>query len=482
MKQDPIEVLRKISVLFFAPIEEIWRGLVARIVPWHWCGLWSLFAALLAVTGLDKFLFHKASIFYLYPSGPIIFKIYLIALATMGFWIWAWVQVRNRFVKLKKLTAAFRGAGFVSPTGRIPNFIRDRSLDPMTRKLTVTNAGFPLQTFQAKQKTVESEMGIFIDDIKENRERRTVDFIYSHHPMPSEIFFDANHVERPFEIVVGRTRAQMIRSTFLDNPHLLVAGQTGGGKSTFLRQLILSLHLLKASTKFLLIDLKGGLEFSLFDRRPGFTVVPGVAQAIAQLLLINRIIDERMKFLKENQSKDLLEYFKKSGKPAKAINLDRHFIVVDEAAEMFLAGQHANVKDVQAARGILSRVARQGRAIGIHLVVATQRPDSKSLDPQIKANLTGVLCFQMMNDSSSIAVLGNGRATDLPRIPGRAIWKSGMDMIEVQTPFLSVEDAESLLPKQVEEVAKPMPQDQGNHHRQQNAAADVKNLKGTQVD
>ena len=90
-------------------------------------------------------------------------------------------------------------------------------------------------------------------------------------------------------------------------------------------------------------------------------------------------------------------------------------------------------------------IARQGRAAGINLVIATQRPDSRSLDPQVKANLSGALCFPMQNDSSSITVLGNGRATDIPLIPGRAIWKEGPVMTEVQTPYLSIEEADQLL-------------------------------------
>jgi hypothetical protein len=51
----------------------------------------------------------------------------------------------------------------------------------------------------------------------------------------------------------------------------------------------------------------------------------------------------------------------------------------------------------------------------------------------------------MSNDASSMTVLGNGRATDLPVIPGRALWKSGIEMTEVQTPFLTIETSEELL-------------------------------------
>lgn len=443
--QSRIDATLKNIEFCLEPIEQLAHGIATNTVPWPVCAGWTVGSSMVLFFKIDLFILSHTPFSGLYPYHPFLYKLYALSLSTSAFWVWAWAQVKKKREKLKLLTQAFKNAGLESKIGRLPNLISDFPLDPMTRKMRLTNAGFPVSSFQAQSKFVESELGIFIDEIKENRETRTVDVIYSHFPMATEVLYSEEGANRPFEFKVGQTRANTIAASFKETPHLLVAGQTGGGKSTFLRQLIVHLHLQKKGTNFLLIDLKGGLEFAMFENRKNFAVVPHVLAAVAELQKINSLLDERMTFLKENESKDIEAYFKKKDKPKNAPDLSRQIIVVDEAAEMFLAGHHAKSNEVQAARGILSRIARQGRALGIHLVVATQRPDSKSLDPQVKANLTGVICFQMMNDSSSIAVLGNGRATDLPKVPGRAIWKNGIEMLEVQTPYMSAEVAESLL-------------------------------------
>lgn len=436
--------LKNISLLL-EPIKELTRGIKTNTIPWHICAGWTVGSVLVLFFKIDLFVLSHTRFSGLYPYHPILYKMYAFSFSTLGFWVWAWGEVRKKKDKLKILTNALKNAGLESKIGRLPNLISDYPLDPLTRKMRLTNAGFPVSSFRDQSKYIESELGVFIDEIKENRERRAVDIIYSHFPMANEVLYSQNSTARSYEFLVGQTRAHAITATLRDTPHLLVAGQTGGGKSTFLRQLIVHLYIHEKGCKFLLIDLKGGLEFSMFENRKSFVVVPHVLAAVEQLQHINTLLDERMVFLKENQCKDIDSYFKKEKKAEKPINLSRQIVVVDEAAEMFLAGHHAKSTEVQAARAILSRIARQGRAVGIHIIVATQRPDSRSLDPQVKANLTGVICFQMMNDASSIAVLGNGRATDLPKIPGRAIWKNGIEMIEVQTPFLSVEVAETLL-------------------------------------
>lgn len=445
--------------LLFKIIQELFLGMRTSTFPWPICTLYTVSISIILIFKIDLYLISQTPFRILYPYYPFFYKLYAFSLSSLAFWIWAGIQVKKKNETLKLLTQAFKSAGIISKLGRLPQLISDYPLDPMTRKMRLTNAGFPLASFRDQSSYVESELGIFIDEIKENRETRTVELIYSHFPLATEVPYSPDKANKPLQFLVGKTRANHIITSFRETPHLLIAGQTGGGKSTFLRQLIVHTYLQKNGCKFLLIDLKGGLDFSMFENRKNFTVVPHVLAAVSELKLINTLLDERMSFLKENQCKDIEAFFDLKTKLAKTMDLSRQIIVVDEAAEMFLAGYHAKSKEVQTARGILSRIARQGRALGIHLVVATQRPDSKSLDPQVKANLTGVICFQMMNDASSIAVLGTGRATDLPKVPGRAIWKNGVDMIEVQTPYLSAEAAESLLGLPDKEPEKPKPQE-----------------------
>lgn len=455
--------------LLLSPIEELIYGIKSNSVPWDICAGWAFVSTFILIFKIDYLFLDLVSLKNLYPYDSLFYRIYSFCLLTSLFWIWAWAQVKIKRDKLSLLTDAFKSAGLESKIGRIPQFISDYALDPLIRKMRLTNAGFPLMKFTEQSKFLESALGIFIDEIKEDREKRAIDIIYSHYPMVTEVKYSPAAASRALSFMVGQTRAQNIVTSFRQFPHILVAGQTGGGKSTFLRQLIVNTYLNMKTARFLMVDLKGGLEFSMFENYNAFTVVPNIQATVKELKSINKVLSERMEFLKKNKCKDIDAYFAKHAGLAKCdISLNRQFVVVDEAAEMFLAGTHAKSNEIQEARAVLSRVARLGRAIGVHLIVATQRPDSKALDSQVKANLTGVICFQMMNDASSIAVLGNGRASDLPRVPGRAIWKNGIEMLEVQTPFLTEDDAVKLLgePDKKEKPAKEAAKEEINEKQQ----------------
>ena len=357
-------IIETIFKFISTPSKEMFYGIKSRTIPWTFCSAWSGIFGLILFFKIDHYFFQYMPFRKLYPYHPILYKVYCFSLVTFSFWLWSLNQARLKKQKLSILTAAFKSAGLVSKIGRLPNLVSDYPIDGTTRKMRLTNAGFPVASFKDQSRFVESELGIFIDEVREDRETRTVDYIYSHFPIPSEIIYTPDLATKTYEFPIGQTRANTITANLKSCPHLLVAGQTGGGKSTFLRQVIVHLAIQNKKTHFLLIDLKGGLEFSLFENRKQFEVVPSVKVAIAHLNKIEAKINQRLEFLKVQDCKDVDAYYSKANKPKEAIDLNRFVVVIDEAAEMFLAGHHAKANEIQQARAVLSKIARQGRALG----------------------------------------------------------------------------------------------------------------------
>lgn len=445
----------------FKPVREIYDGIRTGTIPWIPCLTVTVVFEVCLFFQFDFWLISKTNFIWLYPEAKALYYFYYFTLVTSSFWVWAFLQVGVKRRLTQRLTEMFQSCGLRNNLGKLPNLVFDRPLDAATRKLRLTRAVLPLKAFNDARESLNSGLQIFIDEIRENRVEGTVDVIYSHYPMPNIFKIEDIVSIGRNRFLVGITRSKKVYSDLDLTPHLLVAGQTGKGKSTFLRQFITSLFLNDKTARFTLVDLKGGLEFQLFEKLPRIEIPESTKMAVFAIQKILETLDERMRLLKANRCKDIVEFQNLEADKrvdaegvSKNISLNRHIIVVDEAAEMFLAGHHASAQEIQTAKRVLSKVARQGRSLGVHLVVATQRPDSKALDPQVKANLAGVICFQMANDASSITVLGNGRATDLPPTPGRAIWKCGADMVEVQTPLLETSEVEELFKDEHKESPK----------------------------
>jgi S-DNA-T family DNA segregation ATPase FtsK/SpoIIIE len=310
----------------------------------------------------------------------------------------------------------------------------------------------PKDRFDAAKDALQSGLQVYVDEIKEDRKGGTIDVIYSHDPMPSLTKIEDIRSVGKDKIIIGMARAKTVTTSLSDVPHFLIAGETGGGKSTFLRQVIASLYINNEDMDFTLVDLKGGLEFTSFADLKGVSVVTSLDAAVPALVGLEDKLSKRIEVYRGQGVKDIEAFRSKLRKGAKAegksdahAHSRRHLLVIDEVAELFLAGTRARAQDVQAARAASSRLARQGRAVGIHLILGTQRPDVRALDSQIKGNIPGRVCFQMPDHASSMVVLGNTRARELPGVAGRAIWQRGLEMVEVQTPFLSPEEVETLL-------------------------------------
>lgn len=437
------------------PVIEIFYGIKKDTIPYLPILTWGVIFDILILSHLDQKLFQYLKLSWLYPQNPIAYSIYSFAGATLGLWIWGAIQARKKTNMIQRLTEVFQESGLKSPMGKLPNFIFDKPVDELVRRLRVTNAFMPKAKFNEAKDRLESSLQVYIDEISESKSGGTVDILYSHFEISKLVEMkDLKSIGR-HQFLVGQTRAKTIYSSLIETPHLLIGGQTGGGKSTFLRQLITTLYCNNKDYSFTLIDMKGGLEFQLFENRDRIKVIATPNDSSNQFTFLDQLLTERFELLKTNQCKDIEEFQQKpkeqlklpEGVKAESYKLSRNIIVIDEAAELFLAGGKSNVSQVQEMTRKVIRLAAQGRAVGIHLIIATQKPDSKAISSQIKANLTGIISFPMATLGASFSILGNGRAKELPAIAGRAVWKSGLDQFEVQTAFLSPDQTKAELDK-----------------------------------
>lgn len=425
------------------PLVGLYYGFKQRLIPFELLLTFSSVFCFSHNIGVDFFAYHSLHLDKIYPESFLGHLKQNIFYFVLPFLIWGFFEGAKRIRFKKRVEETLVTAGLRSVLGKVPEVVGLYPVDQDTQKLVLTKVSFALCDFVNAKARIESGLRAYVDDIKENRIKGTVEILFSDMSLPTSVRYKKVDSHTTSSFFVGSTRANEIFGDLDKTPHLLVAGQTGGGKSTFLRNLITTLFLNSPEMKFTLIDLKGGLEFQLFEELSRVEVIPNLDKAIEELSSLQAELIRRIEYLKKNKVKDITHLDSKAD--GATFLKSRRLVVVDEAAEMFLSGGGADSSKIIQARRILSLIARQGRAAGINLVIATQRPDSRSLDTQVKANLTGVLCFPMQNDSSSITVLGNGRATDLPLIPGRAIWKEGPSLTEVQTPYLSVDEADQLL-------------------------------------
>jgi S-DNA-T family DNA segregation ATPase FtsK/SpoIIIE len=185
-------------------------------------------------------------------------------------------------------------------------------------------------------------------------------------------------------------------------PHLLVAGATGSGKSVGLNAMICSIlyKATPADVRFLMIDPKR-LELSVYEGIPHLLapVVTDAKEAAARLRWIVGKMDERYKALQMKQVRSIEGYNKVV--PAEE-RLPYWVVVVDELADLMMV----SAGEVQTS---LVRLAQIARAVGIHLIVATQRPSVDVVTGLIKANFPTRIAFQVASKVDSRTILdGNG--------------------------------------------------------------------------
>jgi S-DNA-T family DNA segregation ATPase FtsK/SpoIIIE len=211
-----------------------------------------------------------------------------------------------------------------------------------------------------------------------------------------------------------------------DGVHGMIAGTTGSGKSELLLTLIagLAIRYDPSILNFVLVDYKGGSAFEPFRELPHCVDIATNLEGNAverMFIAIKAELDRRGKILKDYNVKHIVEYRKKG------YHLEHPFphlfIIVDEFAEM--VAENAEYK----AR--FDSITRLGRAIGVSLILATQRPTGAVTD-QMRANMKFRICLRVETTEDSRELLKRSDAAYLPsNIPGRAYVQVGSDQLSL---------------------------------------------------
>lgn len=235
-------------------------------------------------------------------------------------------------------------------------------------------------------------------------------------------------------------------------PHLLMAGATGQGKSVGLNTILISLLYKKhpSQIKFVLVDPKK-VELTLFNKieRHFLAKLPDSADAIITdtkkvVYTLNSLcieMDQRYDLLKEAQVRNIKEYNAKFVARRLNPNNGHRFLpyivlVIDEFADLIMTAG----KEVESP---IARIAQLARAIGIHLVIATQRPSVNIITGTIKANFPARIAFRVTSKIDSRTILDSGGADQLIG-RGDMLLSTGNDLIRLQCAFVDTPEVEKI--------------------------------------
>ena len=345
----------------------------------------------------------------------------------------------------RKLSAALETAGIVGQDGRPPMLLY-KYKDNVGYEIYKFRGLVKFSEWKKKKEDIETNLNISIKEIKQGKRKdevilKTVPGVLV---MPGgtgeekteeerkkvTLYWNDNVIKEKDNLVsIGRNEVEEIVVDFDADPHFLVAGATGSGKSVTIRSIVW--QFLVRGHKGFFVDFKGGLEYSDGYKRYGETIIdrPKLLEVLKTLVKENEL---RQKALLEVGAKNINQYNKKSSK-----KMYRVLLVIDELAEVIdpnsVPKEEKEIADE--ITGILSSFGRVARATGIHMIFGIQRPDANVVNGQIRSNVTGRICGRVPSGKASEIVLDDPSAALLPKVKGRMIYQNAGEMIEFQGYF-----------------------------------------------
>ena len=283
---------------------------------------------------------------------------------------------------------------------------------------------------------------------------------------PATVFFKSvvnspefAEAESILSLAVGKkTSGEIATLDLAKMPHLLIAGTTGSGKSVCINTIICSIiyRATPDEVKFVMIDPKK-VEMTLFRQLEGYhllkmediqePIVTSVDNAILALRALEKEMDRRYNVLADAVVRNIGEYNEKMQNIDESI-MPYIILIIDELADLMML----SAKDVEAP---IARLAQLSRAVGIHLVIATQRPSVDVITGVIKANFPSRIAFQVASKVDSRTIIDQIGAD---KLIGRGdmlhLGTGSSDVTRMHNAFLTIEEIEAVM-NHVSDQPKP---------------------------
>ena len=304
--------------------------------------------------------------------------------------------------------------GLINHAGMPPGLLRKRR-DKDNPRVTIwefRNQSIPLQEWEKKCLAIETALGITIVKLAyaKGKSRVLVYSVSADDDLPEALKWKDSYLSpKSFVLVLGESYTGPVTVNLAHIPHILLGGSTGSGKSVLLKLLLM--QALHKGAEVYIADFKGGVDF------------PKVWHEKCRMCFTEEDLRDTL-----DQLAAVLEHRKSAFKALGCPNIDaynetaeqpiqRLVFACDEVAEMLdkTGADNERKKLLAQIESRLSTIARQGRAFGIHLILATQRPDATIIPGQIRNNMDFRVCGRADSVLSQIILDNTSAAEQIPK-------------------------------------------------------------------
>jgi len=298
--------------------------------------------------------------------------------------------------------------------------------DPHIVILEFEANGIPKKEWEDKQSKIETALDVHVVKVAvgESKRRILLHTVSMRSSLPDTLYWKDDYLSRDsFILVLGESLTGRETVNMAKVPHILLGGSTGSGKSVLLKLLLM--QAVKKDALVSIADFKGGVDFPAVWHRECRMVF----EANDLLHLLTQYVEELERRKAVFRDAGIANIDQYNAANCTSLRLHRMIFACDEVAELLdKTGLDKQGKElVLQIENKLSTIARQGRAFGIHLILATQRPDATILAGQIRNNIDCRVCGRADNVLSQIILDSTDAADQIPKdAQGRFITHEGI--------------------------------------------------------